>query len=37
MQRRRAPTCSVAHVMIADGAIVAVQHVPVGVAAVATR
>jgi putative phosphoesterase len=33
MLRRRAPTCSVAHVVVADGAIVAVQHVPVGPAA----
>ena len=29
MRRRRAPTCSVAHVVIADGSIVAVEHVPV--------
>jgi uncharacterized protein len=35
MLRRRAPTCSVAHVLVAHGAIVAVQHVPVGTAAAA--
>ena len=32
MLRRRAPTCSVAHVVVADGAVVAVEHVPVGTA-----
>jgi uncharacterized protein len=33
MLRRRAPTCSVAHIVIADGAVAAVRHVPVGVSA----
>jgi uncharacterized protein len=30
MLRRRAPTCSVAHVVVTDGAVMAVRHVPVG-------
>jgi uncharacterized protein len=30
MARRRAPHCSVAHVLVADGAVAAVRHVPVG-------
>ena len=30
MQRRRAPTCTVAHVLIAGGTVAAVRHVPVG-------
>lgn len=30
MLRRRAPTCSVAHIVVADSAIAAVHHVPVG-------
>jgi uncharacterized protein len=38
MLRRRAPACSVAHVLVVDGAIAAVRHVPVGAAgAVAAR
>jgi uncharacterized protein len=32
MLRRRAPTCSVAHIVVADGAVAAVQHVPIGTA-----
>ena len=32
MLRRRAPTCSVAHIVAADGAVVAVRHAPVGIA-----
>jgi len=30
MLRRRAPTCTVAHLVVADGAVAAVRHVPVG-------
>jgi uncharacterized protein len=30
MLRRRAPTCSVAHVLVDGGAVVEVRHVPVG-------
>jgi putative phosphoesterase len=31
MLRRRAPTCTVAHLVVDGGAVVAVRHVPVGV------
>jgi uncharacterized protein len=32
MLRRRAPTCSVAHIVVASGVVAAVQHVPIGTA-----